>query len=417
MRAQGRAFRRSGAIYYLLLIEERNMHFAIEKDVLVKTLRDVTSAVATRVVQPILSNVLIQTVDETTLLFAATDMDLAIQAKCTGVVYTPGSITLPGKKLLEIVSKLPNKLVSFQVQQDNSETLVSCERSKFNLTGLPADDFPKLVDAKSAEGLRMPSDVLRRAIVQTSFAAASYDTSNILGGVYLLLENELFESTATDGSRLAHRKESLRVAVPAGKRDDADKELEAKAQTATIDKPVSFKAIVPARACSELVKLLDAKEQTEVRIALVSGQITFETENCFLSSRLISGEYPRYHELFPTEFKYLAKFDREPVVSAIERVAVMSDDRTHLVKMHFEGDTLQITSNTPDVGRAQEEEPLHFEGQVIDIAVNVRYVLDVLQRLSTDQVQLEMTGPLKPLIFRGVNDENYKYLLMPVQDK
>src|SRR5271170_1564476 len=123
------------------------MHFAIQKDILVKALRDVTSAVATRVVQPILSNVLVESVDETTLRFAATDLDLSIQAKCTGVVYTPGSITLPGKKILEIVSKLPSKLVSFQVNKETFETAVTCERSKFNLTGLPAEDFPKLVDA------------------------------------------------------------------------------------------------------------------------------------------------------------------------------------------------------------------------------------------------------------------------------
>ncbi len=393
------------------------MHFAIQKDVLVKALRDVTSAVATRVVQPILSNVLVESLDETTLRFAATDLDLAIQSKCHGVVYTQGAITLPGKKLLEIVAKLPNELVSFQVNHETGETLVSCQRSKFTLTGLPAEDFPKLVESKASEGLLMPSDILRRSIMQTSFAAASYDTSNILGGVYLLLENEAFESTATDGSRLAHRSEALRVSVPAGRREDGDKELEGKAQTATAEKPVSLKAIVPARACAELVKLLDGKDQPEARIAIVSGQITFETENSFLSSRLINGEYPRYHELFPTEFKYLAKFDREVVVSAIERVAVMSDDRTHLVKFHFEGETLQITSNTPDIGRAQEEVPMTFEGQVIDVAVNVRYVLDVLQRLGSSEVQLEMTGPLKPLIFRGVNDQNYKYLLMPVQAK
>lgn len=393
------------------------MHFAIQKDVLVKALRDVTSAVATRVVQPILSNVLVESVDETTLRFAATDLDLAIQAKCTGVVYKQGAITLPGKKLLEIVSKLPNELVVFQVNQETFECAVTCQRSKFNLTGLSAEDFPKLVDSKSAEGVLMPPDILRRAIAQTSFAAASYDTSNILGGVYLLLDQGEFEATATDGSRLAHRRETLKVAAPAAKRDNADKELEGKAQTATIDKPVSLKAIVPARACGELLKLVDSKETSEVRVALVSGQITFETDASFLSSRLISGEYPRYQELFPTDYKHLAKFDREEIISAIERAAVMSDERTHLVKFHFEGETLQITANTPDVGRAQEEIPMQFEGQVLDVAVNVRYVLDVLQRLATSAVQLEMTGALKPLIFRGVADENYKYLLMPVQSR
>jgi DNA polymerase-3 subunit beta len=401
------------------------MHFAVQKDVLVKALKDVTSALATRVVQPILSNVLIESVNSTTLKFQATDLDLSIETKTTGVVYTNGSITLPGKKLLEIVSKLPNELVSFQVNNETLETSVNCHRSKFSITGLASDDFPKLVDAKNVDGVFMPADILRKSIMQTAFAAANYDASSILGGVYMVIEDGTVACTATDGSRLAHRKEILTLAVPAAKKADGDMEAEGKSQTATLERPSNLKAIVPARACQELVKLLDTAERgakgsgatSEVRIAITAGQIVFETENHFLSARLISGEYPRYQELFPSDYKYLANLKRDELISAIERVSVMSDDRTHLIKLHFEGDTLQITANTPDVGRAQEEVSITFEGQVLDIAVNVRYIIDVLQRLGVDEAKIEMTGALKPLIVKGVGDEAYKYLLMPVQAK
>jgi DNA polymerase III subunit beta len=401
------------------------MHFAVQKDVLVKALKDVTSALATRVVQPILSNVLIESVNSTTLKFQATDLDLSIETKTTGVVYTNGSITLPGKKLLEIVSKLPNELVSFQVNNETLETSVNCHRSKFSITGLASDDFPKLVDAKNVDGVFMPADILRKSIMQTAFAAANYDASSILGGVYMVIEDGTVACTATDGSRLAHRKEILTLAVPAAKKADGDMETESKSQTATLERPSNLKAIVPARACQEVVKLLDNAERgakgsgatSEVRIAITAGQIVFETENHFLSARLISGEYPRYQELFPSDYKYLANLKRDELISAIERVSVMSDDRTHLIKLHFEGDTLQITANTPDVGRAQEEVSITFEGQVLDIAVNVRYIIDVLQRLGVDEAKIEMTGALKPLIVKGVGDEAYKYLLMPVQAK
>jgi DNA polymerase III subunit beta len=399
------------------------MHFAVQKDVLAKALRDVTSAVATRVVQPILSNVLIESVNSTTLKFQATDLDLAIETKTPAVVYTPGSITLPGKKLLEIIAKLPNELVSFQVNKETLETTVTCARSKFSITGLAADDFPKIIDARSIDGVLMPSDILRKSIVQTAFAASSYEAGSILGGVYLVIEDGSFACTATDGSRLAHRREVLNVSARAGKKTEGEHEKEVKTSTATLEKPATLKAIIPARACQELVKLLDggdkkaAAEGTEVRLALTAGQIVFETDTHYLSTRLISGEYPRYQELFPPEYKYLASLNRDEVISGIERVSVMSDDRTHLIKLHFEGETLQITANTPDVGKAQEEVPVHFEGQVLDIAVNVRYILDVLQRLGSDQVHIEMNGQLKPLIIKAVGDESYKYLLMPVQAK
>jgi DNA polymerase-3 subunit beta len=405
------------------------MHFAVQKDVLVKALKDVSSAIASRVVQPILGNVLIESLSDTSVRFHATDLDLAIQARTNAVVYGPGAITLPGKKLIEIVSKLPNELVSFQVNKDTLETSVHCQRSKFSLVGLPADDFPKITANRTADGVLMPADVLRKAIAQTSFAAAAYDVSSILGGVYILINDGTFECAATDGSRLAHRRETLSVSVPAARQTAGDKEKEGKAATATLEGPKALKGIVPARACGEIVKLLEGRDSSskngnngghgdgEVRISVQSSEIVFETENHYLSSRLISGDYPRYHELFPNEYKYLAVFKRDEFVSALERVAVMSDDRTHLVKMHFEKDTVQVTANTPDIGRAQEEVPVKFEGQVLDVAVNVRYIGEVLQRLSVDEVQVEMNGSLKPLVIKAIGDENYRYLLMPVQAK
>ena len=402
------------------------MQFDVQKDVLVKALRDVTSAVATRVVQPILSNVLIETRENSTLRFQGTDLDITIETKVPGMIEEKGSVTLPGKKLLEVVSKLPNKTVRFKVNPETLETTVTCERSKFNLTGLPSDDFPKVVDSGNVDGVLMPSEILRRSIQQTGFAAANYDASSVLGGVYLVINEGVFECTATDGSRLAHRKEELSVSARSSRRTEGDKETEgdAKSATATLDKPMYLKAIVPARACTELVKLLDAQESEkgkdstslkEVRIAMVSGQIVFETESHYLSSRLIGGEYPRYQELFPTEYKYLGELNADDFVSSIERVAVMSDDRTHLVKLHFEGDTLQISANTPDVGQAQDETQVQFEGPVLDIAVNVRYLIDVLQRLSGASIRMEMTGPLKPIIIKTGADDKYRYLLMPVQ--
>jgi DNA polymerase III subunit beta len=413
------------------------MHFAIQKDVFVKALKDVSNAIATRVVQPVLSNILIESIDETTLKFQATDLDLSIESKVNAVVYTSGSITLPGKKLVEIVSKLPNELVSIQVNKETLEASIQCKRSKFSMTGFSAEDFPKINQERAGEGFLLPADILRKSILQTAFAAASYDVGSILSGVYMLIEDGSFQCASTDGSRLANRQEMLTVGVPTSARVSGDNELEGKTATAVLSKPSSLKAVIPARACNELVKLIDSQSSpakssskdgakainetiprgAEVRMAISDGLITFETEDSFLSSRLISGEYPRFQELFPKECKYLASFHREEFLAAIDRVAVMSDDRMHLIKLHFEGDTLQVSANTPDVGNAQEEVQMKFEGQVLDLAVNVRYIFDVLQRLTSEEIQLEMTGSLKPMVIKAVGDENYKYLLMPVQSK
>lgn len=391
------------------------MHFGIEKDVLVDALRDVINAIATKVVQPILSNVMIESLDSTSLRFVATDLDLTIQAVVPAVVYTPGSITLPGKKLLEIVSKLPNELVSFQINTETQETAVSCKKSRFSLLGLPALDFPKLTAVNINDGFSMPADVLRRAILQTSFAAAAAESSSILGGVYLSFHDGKFEATATDGSRLAHRLEELAVAG-AGARVAAS---EGGAATATLERQaIEVKAIVPAKACAELLKIVDGKEGGQtLKVLLTEGHIYFGTQAHLVSTRLIAGEYPRYHELFPKEYTYVAEFNRQEAAEAVQRVATMSDERTNLIKLHFEGDSVQISANTPDLGKAAEELTVGFQGQVLDVAVNVRYVLDVLNNIATDSIRLEMTGALKPLIFKAGDDEHYKYLLMPVQAK
>jgi DNA polymerase III subunit beta len=394
------------------------MHFSIQKDVLIKALRDVSNAIASRNVQPVLSHVFIETLDDVRLRFVGTDLDMTIQSVCSGAVTTPGAICLPGKKLVDVVSKLPSDLVTFQTDKQTEETTVTCKRSRFNISGLPSQEYPKPHDLAGSEGFRMPVDILRRSITQTAFAATTSEASSILGGVYMVIENGVFEATATDGSRLAHRREELAVACQAKKKTDNDTEMEGKS-VATMERQLpDLKAIVPARACAELLKIMDSRDPgATVRVCVTEGQIFFESENHLLSTRLIGGTYPRYQELFPKEYSYLAVFDREEALAAVERVAVMSDERTNLVKVHFEGDSLEITANTPDVGKASEEVSIQLDGQVIDIAVNVRYVCDVLQRLSEKNVRLEMTGPLKPLIFKGETDENYKYLLMPVQAK
>jgi DNA polymerase-3 subunit beta len=395
------------------------MRFSVQNDVLIKALKDVNNAIASRVVQPILSSVLIESVGDTKLRFTGTDLDLSIECLALGMIESSGSVALPGKRLMEIVSKLSDDLVHFEVDKESFETTIKCGRSKFVLSGLPADDFPKPTHAdENAESMVMPSEVLKRSLQQTCFASASYETGSVLSGVYVQVVDGVFETTATDGSRLANRKEAVQINVASTIEGEKQKEPESKkSRTVTIEKPIELKVIVPARACAELLKLIDTKESCDVRVSKLEGMIAFQTDSICMMSRLVGGEYPRYRELLPTEYSYLSTVKRKDLATAVERVSVMADDRTHLVKLHFESDNLQISANTPDVGKAQEELPVKFEGQVLDISINVRYLQDVLQRMDNEEVRLEMNGALKPIIIKGVEEDNYQYLLMPVQSR
>ena len=412
------------------------MNFAIQKEVLVQCLKEVSNALAGRTVQPILNHICLQTIDESTILFKATDLDLCIESKGRGVVYTPGSVALPGKKIIEIVSKLSDDLVTFKTNKDTFETTIQCGRTKISLTGLAAEDFPTL-GGQTSDGILMPADVVRKAISQTAFAAAGFDTGSVIGGVFLSINEGKFECVATDGNRLGYRTDLLHVSQLSFKgasqtdisQSDNDKS-DTKTTTATLEKPLSFKAIVPARASNEVISIIDAlysrakksggdnlEPVKDIRLSINNGVISFKTETNVLSSRIISGEFPAFKELFPAQYKYIATFNREDLITSLDRAAVMADERKHLIRIHFEGDTAQITANTPDFGGAQDELSMKFEGQVLDVAVNARYLLDVLRCLSSSEIQIEMTGALQPLIVKEVGSENYKYLLMPVQLK
>jgi DNA polymerase III subunit beta len=396
------------------------MHVSIQKAALVRSLKEVSSALPGRSVQPILSHICLSSIDETTVLFKATDLDLFIQSKCNAVVNAPGAIALPGKKLLEIVSKFPEDLISFRVNKDTQETSIQCGRTKISLSSMLAEDFPAMGETE-ASGIFIPADSLCTAIAQTAFSAASFDTGSVIGGVYISINNGEFECVATDGNRLAYRRDLLTVNVISSAKSESieDRNQTKRKQVATLEKPVSMHAVVPARACSEVFAITSQKisgqSNSDVRISMSNGLISFQTEESQLSTRLISGEYPAFKELFPSECKYMATFDRQELITTLDRVAVMADEKKHLIKLHFENESMQITANTPDFGKAEDEVPMKFDGQVLDIVVNVRYLLDVLRAVSSNEIVIEMNGSLQPMIVKEKDKENYKYLLMPVE--
>jgi DNA polymerase-3 subunit beta len=396
------------------------MHFSIRKDSLVKALKEVSSALPGRSIQPILSHICLSSVDESNVVFKATDLDLFIESMASASVAIPGAIALPGKKLLEVVSKLPEDLVSFRVNKETQETSIQCGRTKISLSSMMAEDFPVMNEVEGS-AISVPADLLKTAIGQTSFSAATFDTSSVIGGVYMSINDGEFECVATDGNRLAYRRDLLTVSSVSSGQSDSNEETKSakKKSVATLEKPISMKAIIPARACSEVLSISarsnEAGSKSDIRISMGNGVISFQTEVSKLTTRLISGEYPAFKELFPTECKYMATFDRQELISTLDRVAVMADEKKHLIRLHFEGEAMQITANTPDFGKAEDEAPMKFEGQVLDMVVNVRYFLEVLKAVNSSEIVTEMNGSLQPMIVKEKDKENYKYLLMPVE--
>ncbi|MGE0199806.1 MAG: DNA polymerase III subunit beta [Candidatus Melainabacteria bacterium] len=375
------------------------MKFSVQREIIHQAVNAVQRATATRVIQPILSNILVESVEDNTLRLSATDMDFAIETTVPATILVSGQITLSAKKLSEILNKLPNGVpVTVDANLTTQTAHLECGNSVFDMRTLPAEEFPaiKQID-QPGNTLTVSFNALQRAINQTVFAAASYDANNVLGGVFFRLSKDGLEMAATDGSRLARRQEPIvGEGGPEGE----------------------VSAIIPAKTLQEFLKLNPAGPDETVKLAIQDGQIAFRTQRYYVLSRLLDGQYPKYNQLIPLENKLVAHAKRQTFIESLERAAVMANERTNIVKLAFENGHLSLAANTPDVGDAKDTMAVLYDGtEPLNIAFNYKYVLDALRVIESDDVRMETNGALAPTLFKGDKDDEYLCLVMPVQVK
>ena len=378
------------------------MKFTIKRDELYQAISAVTRATATRVIQPILSNILIESTGKNQLKLAATDLDFAIETHLEANVLTEGKTTLSAKKLSEIISKLPTGTeVTFEIEDKVQTARIQCGNSLFDIRTLPADEFPLIKHIDQNRYLDVNLRALLRAVNQTVFAAAGYDANNVLGGVFFRLGKNGLEMAATDGSRLARRIEAL------AKNGKSSAEAE------------DVTAIIPSKTLQEFTRLVGSVSGSDetVRLAIADGQISFRTERFYVLSRLLDGQYPKYDQLIPSENKIVILACRQDFIASLERAAVMANERTNIVKMMFDKGSLSLAANTPDVGDSKDNMAVSYEGEPLSIAFNYKFVLDALRVIESDDVRLETNGALAPTIFKGKDENEYLCLVMPVQVK
>jgi DNA polymerase-3 subunit beta len=375
------------------------MRFTVQRDEIHQAIASVQRATATRVIQPILSNLLLETLPEEGLLkLSATDLDFAIITQQPATIEAPGRTTLSAKKLSEIISKLPSGTqITFEVDEQVQTARIHCGSSRFDIRTLPADEYPLIKQIDQEQFWEVDLKAFTRAINQTAFAAASFESNNVLGGVYFQLSPTNLEMAATDGSRLARRVEAL--------------------PNTQVNETLS--AIIPARALQEFLKLSGSAsaEGELVRIAIQDGQISFRTPRFYVLSRLLDGQYPKYSQLIPTENKVVAYANKQAFIASLERAAVMANERTNIVKMVFDKGNLSLAANTPDVGDSKDTLEILYEGEPMNIAFNYKYVLDALKVIESDDVRVEMNGSLAPTLFKAKEENGYLCLVMPVQVK
>jgi DNA polymerase-3 subunit beta len=370
----------------------------------------VSRAVPSRPTHPVLANVLlVADAQKNQVSLTAFDLSLGIRTSFNAEVLEGGVVALPAKLLNDITSRLPEGDISLDdekaekdgITEEGLTVTLTPKSGSYKLRAMGGEDFPELPVIENAQTVYLTSAALIEGLKGTLFATSADETKQVLTGVHITLKQDSIEFAATDGHRLA--------VVETENERPADEE----------DSNTSLQVTVPAKALRELEKMLLSSASAEENIALSieQGQIIFALPNQRLTSRTLEGQYPPYHQLIPRKFERQLTLDRKQLVSCLERTAVFADQNNNIVKITIDSENEKITLSveSKDVGSGKESMAAEISGEDIDIAFNVKYLMDGLKALPSKEIQMHLNTALAPVIFTPVGGIQMTYLAMPVQ--
>ena len=352
------------------------MRFTISREKLQEGLAAVAASIPAKTTLPVLANILLETTDKGIKL-SGTDLDIAVSTEVMADVEAAGAVTVPAKKLSEIARELPPAPVKIAAVGEQRVTL-DCGRSRFKLLGLPRDEFPTFPSVRFNESWRIRSGDLQQLITHTSFAVSSEESRPILNGVLWELRPDKMRMVATNGHRLA------KMEMPINSASAPASDL-----------------IVPPKALEQVRRLFPAEEELTA-----------------VFTRLIEGPYPNYEQVIPKDNDRVAIADKVALTSALKRMSVIASDQTHRIRLSFNSGMLKFSVQTPDLGEAQDELPIRYTGDQLDIGFNASYLLEILRYIPTDEVRLTFKAPERAATVEpeGWKDAaSYLCLVMPLR--
>jgi DNA polymerase-3 subunit beta len=293
-------------------------------------------------------------------------------------------------------------------------TLTSAS-GRYQMRGMGAGEFPELPNVEAGVAVNLPVEALIEGLRGSLFATSSDETKQVLTGVHLIMQQDSLEFAATDGHRLAVVQTVNQSPVDDDTVDTSEKPAVA---TSGGSDTSELEFTLPARALRELERMLGMRQLTEgVALHVEQGQIVFQAGDHRLTSRTLEGQYPAYRQLIPRQFQRQITIERRQLLSAVERIAVLADQKNNIVKFSIDSvnQQLSISVEAQDVGSGQESMPVEVSGDSLDIAFNVKYLIDGLKALSTSNIQMQMNTANSPVILTPLGGLKMTYLIMPVQ--
>jgi DNA polymerase III subunit beta len=362
------------------------MKFRCERDVLVDALATAGRAVSSRGgALPVLSGIRIELAgDELTM--TGTDLELTITISLTVAGMGDGVAVIPSRLIADIVRALEPGAVEVEISEDTAQ--VSAGRSQFSLRLIPADEFPR-PQALVADALAVEARAFAQALRQVVPAASTDDSRPILTGVLVAAEAGGLRLVATDSYRLAVR-------------DLPGADVLSEGQT----------VLLPSRALAELARLLGNADSVDLRLG--DREAMFDIGRVRVQTRLIDGEFPPYRNLIPKNHPNRLSVGRETLLDAVRRVRLLARESTP-IRLAQKADGLELLAITQDVGQAHESVDATYEGTELTVAFNPDYLISGLEATNADEVVLESLDARNPAVLRGVGNEDFLYLLMPVR--
>jgi len=360
-----------------------------KRDDLVAKLSVVSRAVSGRAATQALSGILLSA-DGDGVKLSATDLEVGLETKLAAEVEGSGTALLPGRLFAELARSLGEGPVELELRESEGDVEIRSSGSSFHLRVLPSEDFPKLPD-EEGEALTIPAQALADAVELVARAASRDDMRPVLTGVLVSANGSEMTMVATDSYRLAV------------KRTELEKEIGGELQ-----------ANIPARALRELGRIVTADAVETVSVAPLRNQAVFRAGEIVLSTRLIEGQFPNFRQLLPESYEHDVRLPRLELLDVTRRVSQLAQ-RNAPLRLSFSPGELTVAASTPDVGDAEESLPVSFDGEPLEIGFNPDFLREGIESVAGDEVMLRLISPLRPGLLQPVDNEDFRYLVMPIR--
>lgn len=365
------------------------MRFSLQREVLLKPLQQVINVVERRQTMPVLANLLI-VARAGTLSLTATDMDVEMVARTGAEIAKEGESTIPARKLFELVRALPDGCLITLTQTDD-KVVLQAGRSRYTLATLQAVDFPAIEDIELLERVRVSESAMRGLIERTAFAMAQQDVRYYLNGLLFDLRENALRCVATDGHRLA----SCETALPHGTQ-------------------IRKQIILPRKGVLELQRLLENADR-EIELEIGRNHLRLRREDLTFTSKLIDGRFPDYEAVIPIGADKEVKIDREALRAALQRAAILSNEKYRGVKLEVTPGQLCLSAHNPEQDEAQEEVEADTRVDGLAVGFNVTYLLDALSALTGDTVSIALRDGNSSALLRESDNDRSRHVVMPLR--